>query len=158
MPGRSRAGRPVPSATPVLLYQNDPIRQSVDRLGRKWVLLLLRDLAFLKIDRFGRLRRNNPGLSPRVLSRRLREMVQEGLVVRETEGKEIRYRLTARGDDATFILLAFLQYGLKHHVGPQPPVAPPPAVAPSRPGGASLVRSGRRPAIPTTDRRSGPRP
>lgn len=155
MPARSSARRRVPPATPVLLYQNDPIRQSVDRLGRKWVLLLLRDLAFLKIDRFGRLRRNNPGLSPRVLSRRLREMVQEGLVVRETEGKEVRYRLTPRGDDATFILLAFLQYGLKHHVGPQPPVAPTPAGAPSHPSVASWVRSGRGPGDLETDRRRG---
>ncbi|MGA8302267.1 MAG: helix-turn-helix domain-containing protein [Thermoplasmata archaeon] len=124
MPGRRKGLRPSEPAPPALLYQNDPIRQSVQRLGRKWVLLLVRDLAFLKLSRFGELRRNNPGLSPRVLSRRLRQMELEGLVTREVRGKAVRYRLTRRGDDAAFILLAFLQYGLKHHVGPQPPSPP----------------------------------
>ena len=102
------------------MYQHDPIRQGVQRLGRKWTLLLVRDLAFLKLDRFSEFRRNNPGLSARVLSRRLREMEREGLVERRAEGREVRYRLTRRGEDAALILLAFLNYGLKHLVGPQP--------------------------------------
>jgi DNA-binding HxlR family transcriptional regulator len=106
---------------PALVYQNDPILQSVQALSRKWILLLVRDLAFLSLNRFGEFRRNNPGLSPRVLSRRLREMEREGLIVREVDGREVRYRLTARGQDATLILLAFLQYGLKHQVGPLDP-------------------------------------
>jgi DNA-binding HxlR family transcriptional regulator len=122
---RTRRVAPFPRPLPTLLYQNDPIRQSVQRLGRKWVLLLVRDLAFLKLTRFGEFRRNNPGLSPRVLSRRLREMEQDGLVVRERVGKSVRYRLTPRGDGAALILLAFLQYGLKHYVGPQPPLRTP---------------------------------
>ncbi|MGP8072608.1 MAG: winged helix-turn-helix transcriptional regulator [Thermoplasmata archaeon] len=106
---------------PALLYQHDPIRQSVSRLGRKWVLLLVRDMAFLKLSRFGEFRRNNPGLSARVLSRRLREMEHEGLVQRDVVGREVRYRLTTHGEDSALILLAFLQYGLKHHIGPLPP-------------------------------------
>jgi len=48
-------------------------------------------------------------------------MEREGLVLREQSGREVRYRLTPRGEDAGLILLAFLQYGLKHHVGPQTP-------------------------------------
>ena len=105
---------------PALLYQHDPIRQGVQRLGRKWTLLIVRDIAFLKLSRFGEFRRNNPGLSARVLSRRLREMQREGLVTRELEGGVTRYRLTARGEDAALILLAFLNYGLKQYVGPRP--------------------------------------
>jgi len=124
MTARARSAPAPPPRIPTLLYQNDPIRQSVQRLGRKWVLLLVRDLAFLHIDRFGEFRRNNPGLTARVLSRRLREMEREGLVTREVSGREVRYRLTARGGDAGIILLAFLQYGLKHHVGPRRPVVP----------------------------------
>lgn len=105
-------GRPV---TPLLAYQADPLRESVRRLGSKWTLLILRDMSFLKLDRFGKILRNNPGLSPRVLSRRLREMQAEGLVERLVEGEDVRYRLTPRGEDAVFILLAFLRYGIKHH-------------------------------------------
>ena len=111
---RAGAERPI---APLLAYQADPIRESVKRLGSKWTLLLLRDMSFLGLTRFGQLQRNNPGLSPRVLSRRLREMQDEGLIERVERGDEVRYRLTPRGEDAVFILLAFLRYGMKHHRG-----------------------------------------
>ena len=78
-------------------YQNDPIRLSVQRLGRRWVLLLVRDLAFLKLRRFGEFRRNNPGLTARVLSRKLREMEREGLIARQQSGRDVQYELTPRG-------------------------------------------------------------
>jgi DNA-binding HxlR family transcriptional regulator len=109
-----------PRQLPALANQQDPLRLTVQRLGRKWTLLLLRDLAYLKLDRFNQFLRNNPGLTPRVLARRLREMEAEGLVRRRVSGSEVRYELTRRGEDAVFILLAFLRYGQLHFVGPQP--------------------------------------
>jgi len=105
---------------PLLAYQADPIRESVKWLGRKWTLLILRDMAFLKLTKFGQILRNNPGLTPRVLSRRLRQMQQEGLVERVAANDKVAYRLTSRGEDAVFILLAFLRYGIRHHLPPQP--------------------------------------
>jgi len=113
-----RRGKPKETAKgiyPLLAYQADPIRESVRRLGRKWTLLILRDLAFLKLNRFGQILRNNPGLTPRVLSRRLRQMEEEGLVERLAKDERVIYRLTKRGEDAVFILLAFLRYGIRHH-------------------------------------------
>jgi DNA-binding HxlR family transcriptional regulator len=131
---------------PVLLYQHDPIREGVQRLGKKWVLLIVRDLAFLGLKRFGEFRRNNPSLSARVLSRRLREMQRDGLVVREQMGQEVRYRLTSRGEDAALILLAFLQYGLKYYVAPIPSGRPSSkAMVVDRGGGSELQRQGRLP-------------
>ena len=103
---------------PLLAYQADPIRESVKWLGRKWTLLILRDMAFLKLTKFGQILRNNPGLTPRVLSRRLRQMQQEGLVERVVANDKVAYRLTSRGEDAVFILLAFLRYGIRHHLPP----------------------------------------
>ena len=97
-----------------LAYQQDPIRSSVKSLGAKWTLLILRDIAFLRLNRFGGILRNNPGLTARVLSRRLGEMRREGLVERKVSRSEVSYKLTSRGEDAIFILLAFLRYGLKH--------------------------------------------
>jgi len=102
-----------------LAYQADPIRESVKWLGRKWTLLILRDMAFLKLTRFGQILRNNPGLTPRVLARRLRQMQQEGLVERVVTEDKVAYRLTSRGEDAVFILLAFLRYGIRHHLAPK---------------------------------------
>jgi DNA-binding HxlR family transcriptional regulator len=98
-----------------LAYQADPLRRSLRALGTKWTLLLLRDMAFLKLARFSDLLRNNPGLTPRVLSRRLAEMQVERLIVRSEAGRRISYTLTPRGQDAVYVLLAFLRYGLKYH-------------------------------------------
>jgi DNA-binding HxlR family transcriptional regulator len=101
---------------PRLTYQADPIRDSLKVLGAKWSLLILRDVAFLRLHRFGDIRRNNPGLTARVLSRKLRQMVNEGLLDRLQEGREVRYSLTAKGEDAVYILLAVLRYGIRHHM------------------------------------------
>ena len=151
MPARTRGRRPAPTVTaasrlPALDYQNDPIRLSVQRLGRKWTLLLIRDLAFLHLGRFSEFKRNNPGLTARVLSRRLRELQTEGLVERRGSRGEITYALTAQGEDAALVLLAFLQYGLKHHVGPRPTPTLMPTTRP-------LPRSTPRPQAPRRPRR-----
>jgi DNA-binding HxlR family transcriptional regulator len=100
---------------PQLVYQQDPIRTSVRSLGAKWTLLILRDIGFLRLNRFGEIRRNNPGLTARVLSKRLKDMQKEGLIQRRISKDAVTYSLTPRGEDAVFILLAFLRYGLKHH-------------------------------------------
>jgi DNA-binding HxlR family transcriptional regulator len=100
---------------PKLLYQQDPVRGSVKALGSRWTLLILRDIGFLRLERFGEILRNNPGLTPRVLSRRLRNMQKEGLIERTVKTDRITYVLTPRGEDAAYVLLAFLRYGLKYH-------------------------------------------
>ena len=100
---------------PKLLYQQDPVRGSVKALGSKWTLLILRDIGFLRLERFGQILRNNPGLTPRVLSRRLRNMQKEDLIERIVKSDRITYLLTPRGEDAAYVLLAFLRYGLKYH-------------------------------------------
>ncbi len=105
------------NTNPRLLYQADPIRDSLKVLGRKWTLLILRDIAFLKLKRFGEIRRNNPGLTARVLSRRLQQMTGEGILTRDERGDAVYYHLTDRGEDAIYILLALLRYGMRHHLG-----------------------------------------
>src|SRR5256712_14100623 len=92
---------------PLLAYQADPIRESVKRLGRKGTLLLLRDMALLKLTRFGQFLRNNPGLTPRALSRRLAEMEEEGLLERMATTDRVTYRLTPRGEETVCSLLSF---------------------------------------------------
>ena len=113
---RSQDESPKKEKAPRLSYQADPIRASLEVLGRKWAFLILRDIAFLRLDRFGHIRRNNPGLTARVLSRRLRQMTKEGLLTRERKGDKIQYHLTGKGEDAIYILLALLRYGIRHHM------------------------------------------
>lgn len=137
---RAGGGQKANPVVPLLAYQADPIREGVQRLGRRWTLLLVRDMAFLKLSRFGEFLRNNPGLTPRVLSRRLTELQAEQLIVRREGAAGVRYRLTPRGEDAVFILLAFLRYGSLHYASPRstPPSRgslPFPNQPPARPQG-----------------------
>lgn len=103
---------------PEIPFEACPIRASLGVLGRKWACLILRDVAFFGDMTFTRLLRNNPGMTPRVLSMRLRDLRAEGLIERLTRPdnpRDIRYRLTPRGEDAIPILTALIQFGMRHH-------------------------------------------
>jgi len=106
---------PIEPIIPQVMFTRCPIRESMGIFGRKWVLMILRDIAFLKIDRFSKILSNNQGLTPRVLSMRLRDLVKEGLVDRignQQDRRDVRYRLTKKGRDCMPILTAFIQYGM----------------------------------------------
>jgi DNA-binding HxlR family transcriptional regulator len=105
---------------PRLVYQADPIRESLKELGAKWSLLIIRDVAFLGLHRFSEIRKNNPGLTGRVLSKRLRELVAAGLLERSQEGREVTYDLSNKSGDAVYVLLAVLRYGIRHHMSKGP--------------------------------------
>ena len=101
---------------PDVKFQECPIRETLGVLGRKWTLMLLRDIGFRKIDRFNRLLESIPGLTPRVLSMRLRELEEEGIIER-VEGRDlpvvVRWGLTEKGWDTLPILLRLMAFGAK---------------------------------------------
>ena len=107
--------RPLPPSVP---FEFCPIRASLGVLGRKWALLVLRDVAFFGRVRFSEFMRNNPGMGPRILSMRLRELEEEGFIGGEpnhADRREITYRLTRKGLDVMPILTAFIQFGIRYH-------------------------------------------
>jgi DNA-binding HxlR family transcriptional regulator len=83
--------------------------------GRKWALAILRDVVYFRRSRFAQFLAANPGLTDRVLARRLNELVREGLLRRDGRGKSVRYSLTPRGQDTEPILAAIYNYGIRHH-------------------------------------------
>lgn len=94
-----------------------PVRSSLGLLGRKWALLVIRDLTFYPGITFGHILRRNPGMTQRVLSMRLRELRVAGLIEKVTDRLDDRvfhYRLTPKGMDAVPIMAALSAYGLKH--------------------------------------------
>ena len=75
-----------------------PVEAISDIIGRKWVSLIIRDLA-KGAQRFGELQ-SSLAISPRVLSTRLQELENEGLVRREVFAEippRVEYTLTERG-------------------------------------------------------------
>ncbi len=117
VPGRSVLV-PRRFAVPIVQPKSCPIRASLGALGRKWALLLLRDIAFHENVRFSDMLRNSPGLTPRILSIRLKELQQEGFierVARAAGNGSITYELTPKGQDTVPVLTAFVNFGMKRH-------------------------------------------
>lgn len=97
-------------------FQQCPIKASMGVFGRKWTMLLLRDVGFRKIDRFNHLLESIPGLTPRVLSMRLKELEKDGIIKKiqdETSQGIVRWALTEKGEDALPILMRLIAFGSK---------------------------------------------
>jgi DNA-binding HxlR family transcriptional regulator len=103
---------------PAVPFKACPIRASLGILGKKWTMLILRDIGFLKIDRFNQMLRSLPGLTPRVLSMRLSELEESGIIVQvERRGapRIVRWALTDKGNSTLPILMSVIEFGSRWH-------------------------------------------
>ncbi len=97
-------------------FNECPIKATVGVLGKKWTMLIIRDIGFRKIQRFNRLLESIHGLTPRVLSMRLKELEREGYiecVEKKRSPVRVRWTLTQKGTDALPILMNFIGFGSK---------------------------------------------
>jgi len=97
-----------------------PIATSLGVLGKKWTILILRDMGMMGKERFNEILKSTPGLTPRVLSHRLKELEREGLIKRLEERKGpnyVRWGLTEKGSDTIPILMRLAAFGIKWHAG-----------------------------------------
>jgi DNA-binding HxlR family transcriptional regulator len=97
-------------------FTNCPIATSLGILGKKWTILVLRDIAMRKTERFSELLKSIPGLTPRVLSMRLRELEASGMIMRAENRKSpkfVRWNLTEKGWDVLPILMSYVAFGSK---------------------------------------------
>ncbi len=80
-------------------YNQDCIlAHALDLLGERWTLLIIRDL-FLGAQRFGDLQAALPGIGANLLSKRLKELEEAGLIEAVSTGDARgRYRLTDTGE------------------------------------------------------------
>ena len=72
---------------------------AVELIGRRWTGAILRAM-LAGMSRFSQLAETIPGLSPRMLSERLKELEAEGIVVRSvtpTMPVRVEYQLTEKG-------------------------------------------------------------
>lgn len=73
-----------------------PVAKAAEVFCERWTALLVRDLA-AGATRFSELQRGVPLMSPSLLSRRLKELVAEGLVERRPAARGSTYHLTPAG-------------------------------------------------------------
>jgi DNA-binding HxlR family transcriptional regulator len=87
--------------------------RALDVIGERWALLIVRDLLFGP-KRFGTLRSGLSGVSPNVLSQRLRDLEDAGIVRREhlpPPADVAVYALTARGRALEPVLIELGRWG-----------------------------------------------
>src|SRR5215467_5689479 len=89
-------------------HMNCSLAQTLDVIGERWTLLILRD-AFLGAKRFQQFQ-THLGIAKNILTMRLNRLVDEGILEkRRDEGDEHEhYRLTEKGLDLQPVLLAMV--------------------------------------------------
>ena len=96
------------------------IARALDVVGERWALLVVRELLFGP-KRFADLHRGLPGMSQNVLTHRLRELEDSGLLARRRAlppAAGLVYELTHRGRDLEPVLLALGRWGSPLPPGP----------------------------------------
>lgn len=106
------------------LRSDCPIAASLDVLGDRWTLLVLRDLLLRDSRRFGEFAREE-SIATNVLSDRLARLVALGLIERSPDpedGRRVIYRPLAPAIELLPMIVEFAAWGLRHTaVGAPPP-------------------------------------
>ena len=89
------------------------LARSLDRIGDRWTLLIVREL-LLGNRTFRQLQEALPGLSPSLLTSRLSELTEDGLLARNDaprRSKKVTYGLTDAGRSLETVVLDLIRWG-----------------------------------------------
>ena len=93
-----------------------PVAKSLDLVGDRWTLLLVRDLLRGR-GRFQELGESLPGIAPNILSDRLKLLEECGIVTRRfysDHPPRAEYTLTERGRELGVVVGALATWGARH--------------------------------------------
>jgi DNA-binding HxlR family transcriptional regulator len=96
-----------------------PIARTLDIVGDKWTLLIIRDLAVGKTH-FDELLGSREGIAPNILANRLQMLTALGLVERNAvpaDRRRVQYQLTQRGEEFRSLAKLLAQWGMAHMPG-----------------------------------------
>ena len=94
-----------------------PSRDLLDRIGDKWTVLVLGELARHGACRFTQLRRQVAGVSEKMLTQTLRALERDGLIRRTVYPEvpvRVEYELTALGQTLRDPLRALTDWSVRH--------------------------------------------
>jgi DNA-binding HxlR family transcriptional regulator len=94
-----------------------PISVSLDLLGDKWTLLVLRDLVFLHKRHFRDFLDSPEKIATNILAARLKNLESAGIITRNPDpdnARQVIYDLTDKGLDLIPVLLDLIVWGTKH--------------------------------------------
>jgi DNA-binding HxlR family transcriptional regulator len=94
-----------------------PVASALNVVGERWTLLILRDLFRYKTRKFQDFEQALTGLTPSVLSARLKELESKGIIESRLyveHPPRPEYFLTTKGMDLGPVVLALRKWGEKH--------------------------------------------
>ncbi|MFX1451550.1 MAG: winged helix-turn-helix transcriptional regulator, partial [Promethearchaeota archaeon] len=92
-----------------------PIEITLNYLGKKWTIQLIRDL-FKGKKRFSEFLKANPQISTKMLSLRLKELQESGIIKKEvvsTTPLIIEYSLSKKGKDLNRVIFYLAEFSLR---------------------------------------------
>ncbi|PIN87298.1 transcriptional regulator [Candidatus Woesearchaeota archaeon CG10_big_fil_rev_8_21_14_0_10_44_13] len=94
------------------------VYRTADFIGRRWTLLILLELCKGKPSRrYSELKKSLPGITPKILSTRLKELEKEGLVKKRVDTRTFPvrcdYSLTKSGGDFIGIIKNIKKWALR---------------------------------------------
>jgi DNA-binding HxlR family transcriptional regulator len=100
-----------------------PVSCTLDVLGDRWSLLVVRDLLRGK-HRFGEMLESSEGIPTNILADRLKLLTARGIVRARrysSSPPRLEYTLTPKGEDLRPVLRAMVEWGVRHAGGKYPP-------------------------------------
>jgi DNA-binding HxlR family transcriptional regulator len=94
-----------------------PVSISLDILGDRWSLLIIRDLMVRGYRTFKEFQQAGERIASNILADRLRRLEADGIIApeaEETDGRKVNYRLTEKGMALAPALLELLIWGARH--------------------------------------------
>jgi DNA-binding HxlR family transcriptional regulator len=101
-----------------------PVSISLEILGDRWSLLIIRDLMVRGFRTFKDFQGSSEGIASNILADRLKKLEHAGIVSpeeEESDGRKVNYRLTEKGIDLAPVLLELLVWGARHEATGAPP-------------------------------------
>ncbi len=94
-----------------------PVEFTVNLVGGKYKLAILHQLSIHGVRRFNELQRQLPNITQRTLTRQLRELESDGLLIRKVYSEippKVEYSLSETGKDLHAILCQIEDWGLNY--------------------------------------------
>jgi DNA-binding HxlR family transcriptional regulator len=94
-----------------------PVSVSLDRIGDRWSLLIVRDLMVRGFRTFREFKNSGEGIATNILADRLRKLEKAGIIEPEkdsSDGRKVNYRLTEKGIDLAPVVLEMLIWAARH--------------------------------------------
>lgn len=94
-----------------------PVSISLEIVGDRWSLLIVRDLMIRGLRTFKEFQKSGEGIATNILTDRLRKLESGDIITAKTDPadrRRVSYRLTEKGIDLAPVLLELLVWGARH--------------------------------------------